>query len=124
MKEFLLKNFNTTKIMDVDKDKLKSLLEGDHLVERIGYRKKVAINGHREAIEKGAVIRTQNKSAFEINERDRNTVFGFSCLHYSVSEGAEVIKVKVLNKSNRVGQVHVKSKGDTATEGEDFEAID
>lgn len=47
MKEFLLKNFGTTQITGVDKEKLKNLLEGDHLVERIGYRKKVAINGHK-----------------------------------------------------------------------------
>lgn len=103
---------------------MKALLEGEHLVERIGYRKKVAINGHKEAIEKGAVIRTQNKSAFEINAKDRNSKFGFSCLHYSVSEGAGVLKVKVLNKTKTACQVYVKSRSDTATEGEDFEAID
>jgi len=98
MKEFLRINFNTTKITEVDKDLLKQRLAGDHLVERIGYRKKVAINGHKEAIEKGAIIRTQNKSAEEINANDRHYKFGFSCLHYSVSEGAEVLKVKILNK--------------------------
>lgn len=63
MKDFLRKNFNTTSIAEINKNELKNLLEGDHLVERIGYRKKVALNGVRDAIEKGAIIRTQNKSA-------------------------------------------------------------
>ena len=124
MKEFLLKNFQTTNISDVDSAKLKNLLEGDHLVERIGYRKKVAINGHKEAIAKGTIIRTQNKSATEIQEKDRNRLFGFPCLHYSVSEGAGMIKVKVVNKSKAAGSVHVKSRGDTATEGEDYVPVD
>ena len=124
MKEFLRINFNTTKISDVNKDELKQKLSGDHLVERIGYRKKVAINGHKEAIEKGAVIRTQNKSAEELSGNDRNYRFGFSCLHYSVSEGAGVLKVKILNKKKKECSVIVKSRDDTATGGEDYVPVD
>jgi len=63
MKQFLKKEFGTASIQNVDKDALKQKLAGDHMIERIGYRKKVALNGHKEAIEKGAIIRTQNKSA-------------------------------------------------------------
>lgn len=58
MRDFLKVNFNTTRISEVDKDELKQKLGGEHLVERIGYRRKVALNGHKEAIEKGAIIRT------------------------------------------------------------------
>lgn len=58
MRQFLLKQFGTTNISGVDKDELKQRLSGDHMIERIGYRKKVGINGYKEAIEKGAVIRT------------------------------------------------------------------
>lgn len=57
MKEFLQRNFGTANISSIDKDKLKVLLGGEHIVERISYRKKVAISGFREAIEKGEIIR-------------------------------------------------------------------
>lgn len=95
MKQFLLKNFGVTKVSDVDKEALKQKLEGDKLVERIGYRRKVAINGHTEAIAKGAIIRTQNKFADDLRDADRNSKFGFPCLHYSVSEAAGVIKIQI-----------------------------
>ena len=35
-----------------------------------------------------------------------------------------MIKVKVVNKSKAAGSVHVKSRGDTATEGEDYVPVD
>ena len=124
MKEFLNRNFGTANISAIDKDKLKVLLGGEHIVERIGYRKKAAISGFREAIAKGEIIRRSNKSAEEIDEKDRNSSFGFSCLHYSVSEGAGVIKVKILNKSKLACSVRVRSRQDTATEDEDYEKVD
>lgn len=122
MRQFLLKQFGTTNISGVDKEALKQRLTGDHMIERIGYRKKVALNGHKEAIEKGAIIRTQNKMASEAS--DHNPRFGFSCLHYSVSEGAGAIRIKVLNKTGKQGEVSVKSRDDTATGGEDYEVFD
>jgi len=38
MKEFLLKEFGTTKVSEVNKDHLKAKLDGPALIERIGYR--------------------------------------------------------------------------------------
>lgn len=55
---------------------------------------------------------------------DHNPRFGFSCLHYSVSEGAGAIRIKVLNKSGKAGEVSVKTRDDTATGGSDYEKID
>lgn len=45
-------------------------------------------------------------------------------MHYSVSEGAGVIKVKILNKSKLACSVRVRSRQDTATEDEDYEKVD
>lgn len=44
MKQFLYNNFGTTKVSDVDKNKLKEKLEGPTLIERINHRRAVAVN--------------------------------------------------------------------------------
>jgi len=63
MKEFLMQEFGTTKVSEVNKDDLKAKLDGPALLERIGYRKAVAINYKKEAIAKGEIMRRENKSA-------------------------------------------------------------
>jgi len=63
MKEFLQKEFGTTKVSSVDKELLKQKLEGDKLIERIGFRKSVALVNTREVIKKGEIIRRENYHA-------------------------------------------------------------
>ena len=53
MKEFLLYEFGTTKVSEVNKDQLKAKLDGPAFIERISYRKAVAMNVKKEAIAKG-----------------------------------------------------------------------
>ena len=60
MKQFLLTNFGTTKVSEVNKDQLKAKLEGPSLIERIGYRNAVAISYKKEAIAKGQILRREN----------------------------------------------------------------
>ena len=99
MKEFLLVEFGTTKVSEVSKDALKAKLEGPALIERISHRKMVAVNYKKEAIQKYQVVRRENKSAAVLLEHEKNDFFGFSCLHYSVSEAAGALKIKILNKN-------------------------
>jgi len=56
MKEFLLIHFGTTRVSEIDKDQLKSKLDGPALIERISHRKAVAVNYKREAIAKYTVL--------------------------------------------------------------------
>lgn len=63
MKQFLLVEFGTTKVSEVELSKLKDKLNGPALIERISHRKAVAVNYKREAVAKGAVLRRENKSA-------------------------------------------------------------
>ena len=93
MKEFLMLEFGTTKVSQVNKDALKAKLEGPALIERISHRKAVAMNRQKEVVAKGAVLRRENKSANVLEDHQKNPNFGFSCLHYSVSEGAGAIKI-------------------------------
>lgn len=44
MKEFLMYEFGTIKVSDVNKDALKLKLDGPAFIERISYRKAVAMN--------------------------------------------------------------------------------
>ena len=60
MKEFLLAEFGTTKVSEVNKEELKAKLDGPALIERVGYRKAVALNYKKEAIAKGMILRREN----------------------------------------------------------------
>ena len=51
MKEFLMYEFGTIKVSDVNKDALKLKLDGPAFIERISYRKAVAMNTKKEAID-------------------------------------------------------------------------
>ena len=124
MKDFLQKEFGTTKVSLVDKDELKEKLGGITLLERTKYRKQVAINGAKEAIAKGAVVRKENKLADTLSETERNKDFGFQCLHYSVSEGAGVLRVKILNRNGLKKNIGVRTIDAEAQSPKDYGAVD
>ena len=125
MQDFLLTEFGTTKVSMVDKDELKERLGNTTtLLERFKYRKQVAISYTKNAIEKGAVIRRQHKQAEELEENVRNPDVCFPCLHYSVSEGAGMLRVKIQNKSGNKFSVGVRTVDAEATSPKDYIAID
>lgn len=124
MKEFLLAEFGTTKVSEVNKDDLKAKLDGPALIERVGYRKAVAVNYKKEAIAKGQIMRRENKQATQLMDEQKNPHFGFSCLHYSVSEAAGALRIKVTNKSKRAGVVYVRTVDGDATADQDYRPID
>lgn len=101
-----MKEFGTTKVQEINELELKEKLEGTKLIERIGYRKKTAFAKTKEVVPKGAVIRRENRMAETLEEKDRNPNFGFTCLHYSVSEGARYVRIKVECKG-KAGKVRV-----------------
>lgn len=69
----------------------------------------MAVNYKKEAIAKGTVLRRENKTADSLLAHQKNPNFGFSCLHYSVSEAADKLRIKILNKTKRAGIVHVRT---------------
>ena len=124
MKEFLLVNFGTTKVSEVNKDDLKAKLDGPAFIERIGYRKAVAVNFKKEAIAKGQILRRENKKASVLKEEQKNSKFGFSCLHYSVSEAAGALKINILNKTKQACSVWVRTREGDAQPDLDYKHID
>ena len=124
MKEFLLYEFGTTKVSEVNKDHLKAKLEGPAFIERIAYRKAVGIHGRKEAVSKGATIRRENKSADLIEDHQKNPNFGFSCLHYSVSEAAGALRIKIINKNKEAGEICVRTVDGDAVAEDDYYPID
>ena len=44
-------------------------------------------------------MRRENKSASLLKDHQKNPNYGFSCLHYSVSEAAGALRIKILNKT-------------------------
>ena len=74
-------------------------------------------------VAKGQILRRENKSAAHLKEHQKNPLFGFSCLHYSVSEGAGALKIKILNKSERQGIVQVRTVDGEALAEDDYKPI-
>lgn len=54
--------------------------------------------GNKPVIAKGEFFKSENKLASSIETIHKNPDFGFECLHYSVSESSESLKVTILNK--------------------------
>ena len=119
-----MQEFGTTKVSEVNKDDLKAKLDGPAFIERIGYRQKVAVSYKKEAIAKGQVMRRENKSASLLKDHQKNPNFGFSCLHYSVSEAAGALRIKILNKTKQAGSIGVRTLDGDALADEDYTAID
>ena len=124
MKHFLLEQFGTTKVSEVNKDELKAKLDGPALIERIGYRNAIAINYKKEAIAKGQILRRENYQASQLKEEDKNPLFGFSCLHYSVSEAAGALKINIVNKTKTACNVWVRTLAGDAEPELDYKPID
>ena len=55
---------------------------------------------------------------------DPHPKFGFTCLHYSVSEASGSIKIKIRNKNKEAGRVRVCTIDQEAFSGQDYEGID
>ena len=109
---------------EVNREELRKRLEGESLIERIGYRQKVAILSKKEVIAKGAKIRRENRLASDIEDKMRHPQFGFHCLHYSVSEAAGVLRVKIINKTGNECTVGVKTIDAEAESPGDYIAVD
>jgi hypothetical protein len=69
-------------------------------------------------------MRRENKSASLLKDHQKNPTFGFSCLHYSVSEAAGALRIKILNKTKQPGVVGVRTLDGDALADEDYYAID
>lgn len=69
-------------------------------------------------------MRQEHEHAEFIDEKNKNPFFGFSVLHYSVSEGAGSIKIAILNKRGQAGSVRVCTEDAEAKAGEDYERLD
>lgn len=59
-----------------------------------------------------------------LEEHQRNPDFGFPCLHYSVSEGAGMLRVKITNKTGKEVSIGVRTVDAEATSPKDYIAID
>lgn len=127
MKTFLKASMNTDQIEKVQLDDLKKAIDGDNMMTRIKYRRQVTnfIAGKQRApIAKGEIIKQEHVQASHIDETEKNADYGFSCLHYSVSEASGSIRVKILNKRGISGRVHVTTIDAEAKAGDDYEQVD
>jgi len=95
--EFVKETQGTDQIERVDLDKLKNDVEGEGMIARMKYRRQVqnAFSGKRPAIAKGEVLRQEHEHAEFLETKNKNPDFGFSCLHYSVSEASGSLKIVV-----------------------------
>lgn len=59
-----------------------------------------------------------------LDDHQKNPKFGFSCLHYSVSEAAGALRIKILNKTKIACTVGVRTVDGEACANDDYIPID
>lgn len=121
MKKFLKETMNTEEIERVDMDALKAAVEGKSMLTRVQYRKQVGL-GKKQEVAKHAVFKNELRSAS--TAENPHPQFGFTCLHYSVSEASGFIKINVKNKTSQPGFVRVCTIDQEAFAGNDYEKVD
>lgn len=128
MRQFLKETFNTDRIQNVEMDELKKAINGEHMINRLQYRKAVGnmIKGNKPVVKKGEVMRKEMNLAQHLNEKERHPEFGFQCLHYAVSESSQFLNVKILNKMKKPSRVGIRTVEieDGAKSGKDFDPVD
>jgi len=69
-------------------------------------------------------LKQEHAHADNIEEKLKNENFGFSCLHYSVSEASGSLRINILNKKGVAGKVRVLTIDAEAIAGDDYEKVD
>jgi hypothetical protein len=128
MKKFLKEAFNTDDIRNIDPAEIEKVLKPQSMIPRLQFRKQFAnkISGRRDfVVVKGMKHQQEEKLAKDtVAAGELNEKIGFKCLHYSVTESAGTIKVIVQKKVDEEMKFGARTKDDTATVGEDYNAID
>jgi len=95
------KHFDTENLGDVDVAQLKEAMTPSSVIGRMKYQRKIgnAITGKKDlVVVKGLKYTAEEKMAKDLDTKHLNKEIGFPCLHYSVSEGAGVLKVEIVNQ--------------------------
>ena len=71
-----------------------------------------------------AMNQIELSSTQKLCESQKNKLFGFKCLHYSVSECAGFLQVCIFNKRKLNAKVRLQTRNGTARAGEDFDYKD
>ena len=111
MKKFLMHTFQTDQISSVELEELKKAINGEHMIKRLQYRKTVGnlLLGKKPVVKKGEVFRQESSFAAKLDASQKNELFGFHCLHYTVSESSKFLMIKVLNKTNSRMRVGIRT---------------
>ena len=80
--------------------------------------------GKKPIVAKYEVIKLEHAQADALEDKVKNQIFVFKCLHYSVSESSQKLTIPILNKTNKAGSIRVRTIDAEAKAGEDFEAVD
>lgn len=94
------------------------------MVAKAKYRKGMLTGKRPLLLAKGEYHKAEHLDAAQIDAKFKNADFGFSCLHYSVSEASESLSVAVLNKRGVACSVRVRTIDAEAKAGSDYEAVD
>jgi len=127
MRDYLKSEFKTDSIKQVALEDLKKCINGEHMINRLQYRKAVGnmLTGKKQVVKKGEIFRQEGSLASRLEESKRHPEFGFHCLHYSVSESSGFINVKIHNKLKKSGTIGVRTVElpDGAKATKDFDPI-
>lgn len=93
------------------------------MISRIKYRKNL-MTGKKPIIAKYEKMKLEHAHADQLDETLKNDSFGFSCLHYSVSESSGKLTIVVVNKKREQTAVRVTTVDGDAKANEDYIPFD
>lgn len=106
----------TDNLLKVDMQSMSSVLEPEALFERFAYRRAHHLGGGKEFLAmKGQKFQMENELTTPVKKE--NSICGFKCLHYSVTESAGTVKVTLMKKNQAKGiTIGVRTVEDSAKE--------
>lgn len=125
LKNYLKKEMGTDNINEVDFTALKEKIEGDKINKKSEHRKGFSnmLQGKRPKIKKGEIFKSETNFASRLHSNNRNPLFGFHTLSYTISEACKTVEIRVLNKSGGEGKVGIRTKDKTAKDKKDYVGI-
>lgn len=107
LKSYLKGVFKKDNLTDIKPEEVKEMLKERTVVDRLQYRKSVAVTSsepEKVVIAKGEIgIKVGDSASDKYLSHKLNPYIGFKCLNYSVTESTKTVSLVVINKDKSQG---------------------
>lgn len=127
LEAYLKETFDVDDVRDINPEDVKRAIQPKSVVGRMKYRRVVGnqIAGRKPfVIIKGMKKQVELQLASTLKKAELNPYVGFKCLHYSVTEGAGTVEIRICKKTQDALEIGVRTADGTATAPDDYHTMD